>query len=148
MQLWYLSHQRPVKAQASLRIHAVSPEPLLFAHMNYGSRHLAPLYGWACIFEKRIYRGQKVPKSHELAHFLKTHLNPLTFLQSPKTIKNAKGFNKTSIHKGWLAALTQKTTLKSAFAELCIRVLKTQSSQLNMSLGILIITLQEWCCRF
>ena len=38
MILWYLLHRRPAKAQASLRIHAVSPEPLLFAHMKYGSR--------------------------------------------------------------------------------------------------------------
>ena len=37
MRLWYLSHRRPAKAQASLRIRAVSPEPSLFAHMNYGS---------------------------------------------------------------------------------------------------------------
>ena len=34
MRLWYLSHRRPEKAQASLRIRAVSPEPLLFAHME------------------------------------------------------------------------------------------------------------------
>ena len=33
MRLWYLSHRRPVKAQVSLCICAVSPEPLLFAHM-------------------------------------------------------------------------------------------------------------------
>ena len=35
MRFWYLSHRRPAKAQASLRIRAVSPEPSLFAHMNY-----------------------------------------------------------------------------------------------------------------
>ena len=38
MRLWYLSHWRPAKAQASLHIRAVSPEPTLFAHMKYGSR--------------------------------------------------------------------------------------------------------------
>ena len=38
MRLWYLSHRRPAKAQASLRIRAVSPEPSLFANMNYGCR--------------------------------------------------------------------------------------------------------------
>ena len=38
MRLWYLSHRRPAKAQASLRIRAVSPEPSLFAHTKYGSR--------------------------------------------------------------------------------------------------------------
>ena len=38
MRLWYLSHRRPANAQVSLGIHAVSPEPSLFTHMNYGSR--------------------------------------------------------------------------------------------------------------
>ena len=38
MRLWYLSHRRPAKVQASLRIHAVSQEPSLFAHMKYGTR--------------------------------------------------------------------------------------------------------------
>ena len=38
MRLWYLSHRRPSKAQASLRIREVSPEPSLFAHMKYKSR--------------------------------------------------------------------------------------------------------------
>ena len=32
--LWYLSHRRPAKAQASLRNRAVSPEPSLFARMK------------------------------------------------------------------------------------------------------------------
>ena len=36
MRLWYLSHRRPAKAQASLRICAVSSEPSLFTHMKYG----------------------------------------------------------------------------------------------------------------
>ena len=31
MRLWYLSHRRPAKAQASLRIRSVLPEPSLFA---------------------------------------------------------------------------------------------------------------------
>ena len=48
MRLWYLPHRRPAKAQASLRIRTISPEPSLFAHMKYGRvrpkiRHLAPL---------------------------------------------------------------------------------------------------------
>ena len=33
MRLWYLSHRGSAKAQASLLIRAVSPEPSLFAHM-------------------------------------------------------------------------------------------------------------------
>ena len=60
MRLWYLSHWRPAKAQASLRIRAVSPEPSLFAHMKNGSRqrvrlkiiHLAPFDSCACAFEE------------------------------------------------------------------------------------------------
>ena len=60
LRLWYLSHMRPAKAQATLRISAVSPEPSLFAHMTYGIRrrvrpnirHLAPLDGCACAFEE------------------------------------------------------------------------------------------------
>ena len=41
MRSWYLSHRQPAKAQAILRIRAVSPEPSLFAHMNCGSRRKA-----------------------------------------------------------------------------------------------------------
>ena len=60
MRLWYLSHRRPAKAQTSLHIRAVLPEPSLFAHMKDGSsqrvrpkiRHLAVLDGCACAFEE------------------------------------------------------------------------------------------------
>ena len=69
MRLWYLSHRRPAKAQASLRIRVVSPKPLLFAHMKYGSRrrvrpnirHRASLNGCACSFEEWVYGGRNVP---------------------------------------------------------------------------------------
>ena len=58
MRLWYLSHRRSAKAQASLHMRVVSPEPSLFAHMKYESgqrvlskiRHLAPLDACACAF--------------------------------------------------------------------------------------------------
>ena len=54
--IWYLSPMRAAKVQASLRIHAVSPEPSLLAHISSVSRgtfrqkarSLAPLNGWAC----------------------------------------------------------------------------------------------------
>ena len=54
--IWYLSHMRAKKVQASLRIRAVSPEPSLLAHTSSESRgtfrqkarSLAPLNGWAC----------------------------------------------------------------------------------------------------
>ena len=55
--IWYLSPMRAAKVQASLRIRAVSPEPLLLAHRSSESREtfrqkarsLAPLNGWACV---------------------------------------------------------------------------------------------------
>ena len=54
--IWYLSPMRTAKAQGSLRIRAVSPEPSLLAHTSSESRgtsrqkarSLAPLNGWAC----------------------------------------------------------------------------------------------------
>ena len=54
--IWYLSHMRAAKVQASLRIRAVSPEPSLLAHTSSESRgtfrqkarSLAPLDDWAC----------------------------------------------------------------------------------------------------
>ena len=83
IRLWYLSHRRPEKAQASLRIHAVSPEPSLFAHMKYGTkrrvrpkiRHLAPLDGCVCAFEEWVYGGRKEPQSYGMAQIM-----PLLFL--------------------------------------------------------------------
>ena len=57
--IWYLSHMRAAKVQASLCIRAVSPEPPLLAHTSSESRgtvrqkarSLAPLNGWACAVE-------------------------------------------------------------------------------------------------
>ena len=57
--IWYLSPMRAAKVQASLRIRAVSPEPLLLAHTSTESRRtfrqktrsLVPLNGWACAVE-------------------------------------------------------------------------------------------------
>ena len=54
-QIWYLSHMRAAKVQASLHICAVSPEPSLLAHTSSESRgtfrqkarSLALLIGWA-----------------------------------------------------------------------------------------------------
>ena len=67
MRLWLISHRGTGKAQASLCIHTVSPEPSLFAHMKYGSRrrvrpkirHLALLDGCACGFEELSLRRTK-----------------------------------------------------------------------------------------
>ena len=54
--IWYLSPMRAAKVQASLRMCAVLPLPLLLAHTGSESggtfrqkaRSLAPLNGWAC----------------------------------------------------------------------------------------------------
>ena len=67
MRLRYLSYRRPAKAQANLRICAVSPQPPLFAHMKYGRRrriwlqirHLSSLDGSPCAFEEWVYGGRK-----------------------------------------------------------------------------------------
>ena len=76
MRLWYLSHRRPEKSRASLRIRAVSPDPLLFTHMKYGSRwsawpkirYLAPLDGCTCMFEEWVREDEK-------CHNLVTRIN-------------------------------------------------------------------------
>ena len=64
--LWYLSHRRPAKAQASLRIRAVSPEPSLFAHMKNGSRRRVrpKLSGWL----KNVFTEDE--KCHNLESWL------------------------------------------------------------------------------
>ena len=66
LKLWYLSHRRPAKAQASLHIRTVLPEPSLFAHTKCGSRRrvrpkirlLATLDGWLhmCIWRMSLWR--------------------------------------------------------------------------------------------
>ena len=60
MRLLYLSHKRPAKAQESLRIRAVSPEPSLSAHVKFGIRrrvrpkirHIASLRIWRMILRR------------------------------------------------------------------------------------------------
>ena len=54
--IWYLSHMRAAKVEASLHIRAVSPESPLLAYTSNESRgifrqkarSLAPLNGWTC----------------------------------------------------------------------------------------------------
>ena len=78
MTLWYLTHGRPAKAQVSLHIRAVSPDPSLFTQMKYGSRwrvwqkitHLVPLDGCACALKGWVYERQKVPQSHHMAQIV------------------------------------------------------------------------------
>ena len=70
MRLLYLSHRRRAKAQAILRIRAVSPVPSLFAHMKYGSRRrvrpkIRYVYSPTEWLHMRVWRmslrGPKVP---------------------------------------------------------------------------------------
>ena len=79
MRLQYFSHRRPAKAQASLRISTVSPEPSLFAHMQNGCRqtiwpkirHLPPT-GW---LRMRVWRmslrrtNSTIISWNKMAHF-------------------------------------------------------------------------------
>ena len=66
---------RPAKAQASLRIHAVSPEPSPFAHMKYGSRqrvwpkirYLAPLEAARELLKDEFIEDEKC---HNLMNWL------------------------------------------------------------------------------
>ena len=59
--IWYLPAMRAAKVQASLRIRAVSPEPLLLTHTSSESREtfrqkarsLTSLNGWACAVKIR-----------------------------------------------------------------------------------------------
>ena len=79
MTLWYLhvSDRRPAKAQASLRVRAVSPEPSLYPrslakafavrthevwkYTKGPIRNLSPLDGCACAFEERVYGRRNIP---------------------------------------------------------------------------------------
>ena len=71
-QIRYLSPTRAAKVQASLRIRAVSPEPLLVAHTSSESRETfrqkarspAPLNGWACAV--KIYHGGMLEDTNSL----------------------------------------------------------------------------------
>ena len=82
--IWYLSPMRAAKVQASLRIRAVSPEPLLLAYTSSESRGTfrqkarsqAPLNGWACAV-KICHDGMlENTNSLDAAHMLKVeHFN-------------------------------------------------------------------------
>ena len=95
---WYLSPMRAAKVQASLRIHAVSPEPLLLAHTSSESRgtfrqkarSLAPLNRWACAV-KICHKGMlEDTNSLDEAHMicqtqqLLCHIYYFSFLFEPR----------------------------------------------------------------
>ena len=84
----YLSHRRPAKAQVSLRICAASPEPLLFAHIKYGSRrrvrlnirHLALLVAAHTRLKNEFNEDGKF---HNLMRWLKYWMTKWVFLHKP-----------------------------------------------------------------
>ena len=84
MRFWYLSHRRSAKAQASLCIRAVPPEPSLFAHMKYGSRrrvqpkirHLAPLDAAPARLKNEFTEDGKC---HNLTRWLSTFFSDNAF---------------------------------------------------------------------
>ena len=84
--IWYLSHMRAAKVQASLRIRAVAPESPLLANTSNESRgtfrqkarSLAPLNGWACAV--KICHDGMLEDTNSLdgAHFI----NKLMYLKA------------------------------------------------------------------
>ena len=111
LRLWYLSLRRPAKAQASLRICAVSPEPSLFAHMKYGSsrrvwpkiRHLA-----AHVHLKKEFMEDE--KCHNLSRWL-------NFFAAPKLGKKFERSKSTlvSLASVSMLKLHHFTTCKETF---------------------------------
>ena len=76
MRLWYFSHRRLAKAQASLPIRAVSLEPSLFAHMKYSSRwrvgqKLRHLGHWMAVHARLKNEFMEDEMCHNLIRWLK-----------------------------------------------------------------------------
>ena len=108
--IWYLSHMRAAKVQASLRIRAVSPEPPLLAHTSselrgtfrQKARSLAPLNGWACAV--KICHDGMLEDTNSLggAHNKVTGILKrlkMTHVQGSENIKGSKKFRKTKSRK-------------------------------------------------
>ena len=94
--IWYLSPMRAAMVQASLRICAVSPEPLLLAHTSSESRGtfrpkaraLAPLNGWACavkICHDRVLEDTNSLDAAQMSLKSVSYLWNMTFLLLPET---------------------------------------------------------------
>ena len=83
MRLWYILQRRPAKDQASLRIRADSPEPLLFAYMKYGSRRrLRPELRWMAAYACLKNEFMEGEKYHNLMTWL-SYLLPFTSVVIP-----------------------------------------------------------------
>ena len=78
MGLWDIPHRRSAKAQASLRIRAVSPEPSLFAHMKYGNKNDFSTFAIVGTLELCIIRSINKATSHR-ANISSSKLNKMTY---------------------------------------------------------------------
>ena len=114
--LWYLSPMRAVKVQVSLRIRAVSPEPLLLAHKSSESRgtfrqkarSLAPLNAWACtvkICHNRMLQDTNLLDGAQISQLIcPVSPEPLMFAHM-KCGSRRMVRPKTSSPTGWLRML-------------------------------------------
>ena len=97
--IWYLLPMRAAKVQASMRIRAVSPEPLLLAHTSSESRgtfrqkakSLAPLNGWACAV--KICNDGMLEDTNSLDG---AHINKIIFLT---TVPNLLRIRQASVER-------------------------------------------------
>ena len=127
----YLTHQRPAKAQASLRIRTVSPEPSLFAHTIYGSRgsfrqpttSLALLS--SCAFEFIGTQSAKVPfLMRWLKWFISHNTEQLLIWQAVLSL-----FSHTHCYINWAAAWQKQQNDLCAQQRLGPAWASTQSDQ-------------------
>ena len=103
--IWYLSPMRAAKVQASLRIRAVSPEPLLLAHTSSESRgtfrqkarSLATLNGWACAIkichDGMLEDTNSLDGAHIINYTLYLVLCPRCFHYYPKPESPSRNFS-------------------------------------------------------
>ena len=119
--IWYLSHMRAAKVQASLRIRAVSPEPPLLAHTSIESRgtfrqktrSLAPLNGWACAV-KICHDGMlEDTKSLDAAQMIESSLWAIKFSRKKKR-NNFRLHNVVWASALWISYIISVRGAKSA----------------------------------
>ena len=113
----YLSHRQTVKAQASLHICAVSPEPSLFAHTVKGVRgsfrqratSLTLSSGRMYTFEWFQTAQCSSPCSHEMAHILSKQSDgeaePLRWFSSDLWEKDVNIYKQSTITTGHLKCM-------------------------------------------
>ena len=132
--IWFLSPMRAVKVQASLRIRAVSPEPLLLAHTSSESRgtfrqkarSLAPLNVWACAV--KICHDEMLEDTNSLDGAHLWQCKTLLDTQGQKNLRtwNYLLFDKLSANCTNCFSKLQKYILTNCFSdpEILIRIKK------------------------